>query len=72
MLASLERGSMYKVSYKAARVNAELSPEEACEALGIKSRTTLWKLENGTDVPSPDLLQRMSEVYQVPIENLKY
>ena len=67
-----ERGRtcVYKVSLKAARVNAELTQEEAANALG-KSKQTIVNWENGTtDIKFKDL-ERLAELYKVPIEMIR-
>lgn len=59
-----------KISIAAARVNAGLTITEAAKALGI-SVGTLSTYENGKTVPRFDVIQKMSVLYNMPIENLR-
>ena len=58
---------MPKITLKAARVNAELTLDEAAEIMG-KSKQTIVNWENGkADIRYSDLL-KLSEIYEMPIE----
>lgn len=61
----------FKISLRAARVNAEMEVEEAAKKLGI-SRTTLWSYETGATEPKRDMIRRMCDLYRVPLEMLNY
>ena len=67
----------YKVSYKDARVNADIGTDEACKLLSKMlnrpplSRSTLWGYETGKVHPPIDVVQAMSELYQVPLDMLR-
>ena len=61
---------MPKITLKAARVNAELTLDEAAERIG-KSKQTIVNWENGkADIRYSDLL-KLSEIYDMPIEYIR-
>ena len=61
---------MPKITLKAARVNAELTLDEAAERIG-KSKQTIVNWENGkADIRYSDLLE-LSEIYEMPIEYIR-
>lgn len=60
----------FRISIKAARVNAGYSLDQASDLLNIKKRT-LINYENGTSVPTWDALDKISKCYEVPIDNLR-
>ena len=55
------------ISLRAARVNAELSQEQAAKKLGI-SKSTLQNYETGNGVPDILLSRKIEEVYKFPID----
>lgn len=55
-----------KISLRAARVNREMTLDDACALIGV-SRRTLWNWEHGKTVPNMLEMQRISEVYQTPM-----
>ena len=59
-----------KISIEAARVNAGLTIREAAKELGV-SASTLSGYENGKTKPSFDIIQKMANLYNWPIENLR-
>lgn len=59
-----------KISFAAARVNAELTITQAATALGI-SVSTLSGYENGKVIPRADMLEKMSKLYGWPVENFR-
>jgi len=59
------------ISLKAARVNAGLTQEEAANALGI-NKSTLISYEAYRTLPNIELARRMSELYALPSENIKF
>lgn len=56
-----------RISLKAARVNADLSQQEAAKKLGI-SKATLQNYEAGNTVPDILLSHKIEEVYNFPID----
>ena len=55
------------ISYKAARVNAGLTQEEAAARIGV-SVATISRWETGMSIPSARRLGAMSDVYGVPVQ----
>ena len=65
-----EEGNMPKITLRAARVNAELTLDEAAERIG-KSKQTIVNWESGkTEIKYKDLV-KLSELYEMPIEYLR-
>lgn len=60
---------LVQISIAAARVNAKLTQAEAAEKLGV-SRVSLNKWENGKTIPRIDIVRKMSELYNIPIDCL--
>ena len=61
---------MPKISLKAARINAELTQDEAAKRIG-KSKQTIVNWETGrTEIRYKDLL-KLSELYEMPVEYLR-
>ena len=59
-----------KITLKAARVNAELTLDEAAERIG-KSKQTIVNWENGkAEIRYRDLL-KLSEIYEMPVEYIR-
>lgn len=56
-----------RISLKAARVNANLSQQEAAKRLGI-SKATLQNYEVGNTVPDILLSRKIEDVYGFPID----
>ena len=56
-----------RISLAAARVNANLSQQEAAELLGV-SRATLANYEAGRNVPDWDMVQKIGDVYHYPTD----
>lgn len=56
-----------RISLKAARVNADLSQQEAAKRLGI-SKATLQNYEAGNTVPDILLSRKIEDVYRFPID----
>lgn len=59
-----------KISIAAARVNAGLNINEAAKKLGVAT-STLSSYENGKTSPRHKVLEKMSVLYNWPIENLR-
>lgn len=62
--------TVYQVSIKAARVNADLSMQQAAQLLGITERT-LYEWERGKRAIPFDAIKTMCSAYNVPIELLR-
>lgn len=56
-----------KIQLKAARVNANLSQDEAAEMLNI-SKATLQNYESGKTIPQRDMVKRIGNFYHFPID----
>lgn len=56
-----------KIQLKAARVNANLSQDEAAEKLNI-SKATLQNYESGKTMPQWDMVKKIGEVYNFPTD----
>lgn len=61
---------MIKISVKAARVNKGLTIQDAAKELGV-STSTLSGYENGKPNPRFEMLEKMSALYGIPVENLR-
>lgn len=57
----------YKVSLKAARINAGMLQKDAARALDVAPET-LANWENGKTAPRATTLPKLSELYRVPID----
>lgn len=60
-----------RIHIRAARINAGLTQQQACEKLAI-SRATLQNYESGKTVPSIEVAKEMSVLYEIPLEYLKF
>lgn len=56
----------FKISLKAARVNAGLTQEQVCEKTGY-ARSTLYRWEHGMNSPKHKDLGVLCELYKVSI-----
>ena len=56
-----------RITLKAARVNADLSQQEAAKRLGI-SKATLHNYEAGNTVPDILMSRKIEDVYGFPID----
>ena len=52
------------------RRKMKIGQEELAEMLGYKSFTTIQKWEDGTSIPPYRVLEKLSEIYQVEVEDL--
>lgn len=60
-----------KLSLKAARVNADMTAEEAAKSIGVTTRTlTNW--ENGKTYPSTTQIEKIEKTYNVSIANIRF
>lgn len=60
-----------KISLKAARVNANLSQEEAARLIGI-CKATLQNYEKGETVPDWDVVDAIARVYNFPASLINF
>lgn len=60
---------MPKITLKAARVNANLSQQEAARRIGV-SASTLRNWEAGKTFPNQPKIEKMCEVYGIPFDIL--
>lgn len=63
--------SELKITLKAARVNADLTLDEAAEALHT-TKQTLINYEKGSTSPTVDKLIEMCHLYKVRIESILF
>ena len=59
----------FKISLRAARVNADMTQDDAAHALGM-SKQTIVNWETGRTEPRFADVCRMAELYKIPIEML--
>lgn len=59
------------ISLKSARVNADMTLVEASEKIGV-SKSTLIKWEKEPWLVNPMNQSRISEVYHIPIDNIRF
>lgn len=57
----------YKVSLKAARVNANMLQSDVAEKLGV-SKESVANWENGKTAPRSTMLVRLCDLYKIPID----
>ena len=62
---------IYKVSLKAARINADLSREHAAERIGV-SVSTIKSWEAKKTFPDQPKIEKICEVYAIPYDMLKF
>lgn len=63
--------TILKITIEAARVNAHLTQDEASKRLGV-TRQTLYNWENGIVCPSLKNVVKLSELYDIPVDNLDF
>ena len=56
-----------RISLRAARVNAQLTQREAAKCLGI-CVATLQNYEAGATTPDWEIVQRITELYHIPMD----
>lgn len=61
-----EMAIQFRISLEAARVNAKLLQKDAALKIGV-SLSTLQNYESGKTKPNWDTLNKMSEIYKIPI-----
>ena len=63
--------SEFKISLKAARVNANTTQESVSDKLGI-SRQTLVNYETGKTVPDIATLRKLANLYSIDINRISF
>lgn len=58
-----------QISLAAARVNANMTQQDAANAIGV-NKGTIISWENGRTAPNAVMLYKLSEVYRIPIANI--
>lgn len=61
----------YKISLRAARINANLSQSEAAKKLNV-SKDTVSNWESGKTSPNMEKLEVISRVYGIPYDMLNF
>ena len=56
-----------RITCRAARVNANLTIDQASEKIGV-NRSTLINYEKGKTVPDWDVVEKISKVYMFPAQ----
>lgn len=56
-----------KITMAAARVNANMTQEEAAKIIGV-TKATLINWEKGKSVPATDKAQAMADAYRMPLQ----
>lgn len=59
----------FKVSLRAARVNAEMTQKQAATAISVDA-TTVANWEKGKHAPRVDQLYQLCEIYGISIDNI--
>lgn len=59
----------FKPQFKAARAIADLTQAEAAERIGVSAQT-LSSWENGASIPLVTQAVKMSDVYNIPLDQL--
>ena len=62
---------MFKISMKAARVNAGLSQKEVAKSLKVSNKT-INNWENGISSPSAKYIDALCELYGIPYNHLNF
>lgn len=58
-----------QISLAAARVNANMTQQQAADAIGV-DKSTIVSWEKGRTLPNSLLLHKLSDIYQIPIGNI--
>lgn len=62
---------MFKISLKAARINAGLSQKEVAKKLD-KSNKTICSWEKGETFPGPEMIDALCELYGISYDNINF
>lgn len=60
---------MFQITLAAARVNAGMSQKDAAKKLGVSNKT-LASWERGQYFPNAQKIDRICELYNIPVDNL--
>ena len=60
---------MLQISLASARVNAKMTQEEVAKAIKV-SKNTIVNWENGRSEPKSSQIRELSELYNIPIDNI--
>lgn len=60
-----------RISLKAARINADLTQEQAAKGVGV-SITTIHLWETGERIPTVDKAFALAELYMVPLDRINF
>lgn len=60
-----------EITLRSARINANLTQEEAAKRIGI-TKDTLSNYERGKSFPDVPIIKKIEDVYGVPYSNLKF
>lgn len=61
--------STLQISLAAARVNAEMTQDEAAKAMHV-GKQTIVSWEKGATEPKISQIRQLSKLYRIPIENI--
>lgn len=62
---------MFKISLKAARINADLTQDQVAKELGVNNKTVCaW--ENGKSFPGADKIDALCKLYGVPYDHINF
>lgn len=61
----------FKISLKAARVNADMTQKEAAKLLNV-DKTTIASWENGKTHPDYIKAKKLSKVYGIPLDYINF
>ena len=63
----MEKEKIFQISLAAARVNAEMTQDQAAKEMQVTKRTIInW--EKGRIIPNAATLNMLSEIYKIPLE----
>lgn len=67
----IKLSEVIQISLAAARVNAKMTQEDVAKRMKIGKRTIInW--EKGTSVPSFSDMNMLSQIYDIPVDNIFY
>lgn len=58
-----------QISLESARVNAEMTQAEIANIMNV-DRSTIRRWERGEKIPNYDESKKLSEVYEIPLDNI--